>query len=292
LPWPLGSGYYHFDSSSFRPFAYAATLFAPFLPPPLSALAGRTRSIYYDFIHPEEDHRVVLYNRYLDTAVQRVLNAQLRFDDGIRHMEQSIANDISLSLFGQCFDAFEEALRAAYQQELNAALHLLGRGLHPLQDIHAHGNMGNWLFGHHVFEQWHPELKRVRQYGDFEIPYYIYVIDLVSWNILNADRPAYDWYCENMIRLVRTLSPDEYGRGQRFRDAKAHTIRYLESFLVLTGLRACNRLGEGQHVWIDPATHASGAGGASSLHTSTNASNTSSGSRGYSNHGPYAITKY
>jgi len=219
----------------------------------------------------------VLYNRYLDRAVNIITASQREFDRDMALLENNARYGTPLPprLTG---DRAKDLIHATYQNDINNALRYVGRGLHPLQDIHAHGNFGNALFGHHVVDRYDivfsQQRVRVLENGAW-VYRYEDIAEMVWRNVRRADDPAYDWACERRISLV----PAGVARGQRYLDMRAHTVRYLEEFLTQTGLRTCTRLREDQRVWVDPATRVTGTGAGGTSTGGSNPTNNGGGGR-------------
>ncbi len=85
------------------------------------------------------------------------------------------------------------------------ALEKLGRGLHSLQDIDAHGNYGI---------QW--KVSILKKHG----PYY--------------DNVGYDWADTGLVNLVKTKNKN--GLGNRYNKTKSNSLIYMAIFRMCAGL--------------------------------------------------------
>jgi len=216
----------------------------------------------------ERDTRVVIYETHLERAIESVINGQNIFDDSMRWLNEVVSNESASYLLMVTPEEFERYMQDAYLGDINFGLAQLGMGLHALQDIHAHGNLGNYVVGHHA-ATYLPFLDRfdviisslgltqtspLNPQGMLPLP--IFTFGLVPWNRGEADNTDFDWFCEsrrNRLVLSR-YAHDPNVPGRRVQGTLAHTKDLLESFIVQSGLYACTRLREDQRIWNEPDT--------------------------------------
>ena len=216
-----------------------------------------TQEYHFDMSLPwQTDSRVTLSQDYLNRAVSIVLDAQNVFDvsmaqldDFLKRVEQGcnmlpVLHDPSDVERDWREDAYQEYLFA-----LNRALNQLGRGLHPLQDIYAHGDMGNALLGDHAVLPFifnhilyaNPNRRRIMNPNS---PAYAIIssrhADIIGWEWIDPN---------NRVGLVYT---GEGMAGNRVIETSLATITFMESFLDQTGLRYSTRLSYENRVWRDP----------------------------------------
>jgi len=194
---------------------------------------------------------------------------------------------------GYSRERLEDHARDEYLFEVNRALRQIGRGLHPVQDVHAHGEMGNSLIGHHVYDtrtMVTTSLSPMDRFGIMmtdPIPlraFFPFDVRSVPGNIPRADDPTFDWFRQTeRIRLVPVSNPvNDRGFGQRYLDTREATEQFLESFLVQSGLRTCTRLREDQRVWSNTGASnnsaSTGAGAGGTTNSNTNSVSNGNGS--------------
>jgi hypothetical protein len=141
----------------------------------------------------EIDSRIAHSDKYLNMAIDTWNNATAAYEKNIASL-----NPNSL-LYG----IQKWFLDDLYNAQMNLALEYLGIGLHPLQDIDAHGNISSHKPGFLPFGL-----------GD------------------NHDKVAYDWD-DLTTKLTVVDSGQTY--GQRYYDTKAATESYFQRFLCGIG---------------------------------------------------------
>ena len=137
------------------------------------------------------DARLAHANRMLDAAVAHWNQSYIDRDD-------DLAGLASLRVGSREYKRKMSRIEARFEAVQSLALRHLGRGLHALQDIHAHGNATGGFRGTHT-----------RQHDDIR----------------------YDWADDTMTTVVRSGKT----HGQRFQDTRNTTMVFFDLFISRIG---------------------------------------------------------
>ena len=146
------------------------------------------------------DTRLVYSDYHYANAVSMVNGAKSRYD----MQEQNLMVRSNLRRTSVEYYRKLNELRKAYNKRIECALEELGKGLHPLQDYYAHGNIG---VGTPLAD--HVAFGRTR-----------------FWDSLwEADNIHYDWKNEEKVGLVLSSTQS------RYKETETATVDYLQKFL-------------------------------------------------------------
>lgn len=156
----------------------------------------------------EEDTRAVLSRIHYNRALSKALDAKQRYDQDLIALAK-YASRTGTSIYSSQFANEMSDIRSRYFTALECAFTELGKGLHPLQDIYAHGQIGvGKLYGDHMVFVGTDGL----------------LID--NLNLRRADDKTYDWADpEKQSSLVKSDAE------KRYNETYDATYDYLTKFL-------------------------------------------------------------